>query len=110
MNGLDLPGFGAPGSLGVFNANYGAPQPDGKLAPVAGDTWVLALDFADVNNAMAVTTYSNATQADSPHLADQLPLYADKQMRKVWRSKKDVLDHTESFDFIAAPEKERRSR
>jgi acyl-homoserine-lactone acylase len=110
LNGLDLPGFGAPGSFGVFSANYGAPQPDGKLAPVAGDTWVLALDFADVDNAMAVTTYSNATQADSRHLADQLPLYADKQMRKVWRSKKDVFDHTESFDFIAAPEKERRSR
>ncbi len=110
LNGLDIAGFGAPGSLGVFSANIGVPQPDGRLAPIAGDTWVLALDYGDVNNAMAVTTYSSASQVDSAHLADQLPLYANKEMRKVWRSKADVLNHTESVDFIAAPEKELRSR
>jgi acyl-homoserine-lactone acylase len=103
LGGLDLPGHGAPGTWGVLSNNVGIPQPDGTLVSSMGDTWVLMLDFADPDNAMAVTTYSNATQPDSEHLNDQLPLYAQKRLRKIWRTDEEIQDHVEHYEVIDLP-------
>jgi acyl-homoserine-lactone acylase len=100
---LDLPGHGAPGSWGVLSSNLGLPQEDGTLLSSVGDTWVLVLDYADPNNAMAVTSYSNATQADSLHISDQLPLYAEKRLRKVWRTEEEIRAHCEHQEMIEYP-------
>lgn len=110
LEGEDLPGYGAPGSLGVFSANVGLPE-DGAFVTSMGDTWVLALDFADPDNAMAVTSYSNASQPGSPHTVDQLALYTQKQLRPVWRTADDINDHSELRETLELPETfGRRSR
>ncbi len=110
LAGLDLPGHGAPGAWGVLCANTGIPQADGSLLSSVGDTWVFAVDFADPDNAMAVTSYSNATQPGSVHLNDQLPLYAEKRLRKVWRTYDEILAHTEFQETIKFPVMREQSR
>ncbi|MEW6499756.1 MAG: penicillin acylase family protein, partial [Cyanobacteriota bacterium] len=45
--------------------------------------------------AMALIGYGNATQPRSPHISDQLPLAARKQLRPVWRSRQDIVAHLE---------------
>jgi acyl-homoserine-lactone acylase len=103
LTGLDLPGHGAPGTWGVLSNNVGIPQPDGTLVSSMGDTWVLMLDIADPDNAMAVTTYSNASQPDSIHINDQLPLYAQKQLRKIWRTDEEIHANIERYEVIEFP-------
>jgi acyl-homoserine-lactone acylase len=106
LGSLDLPGYGAPGSWGVLANNSGIPQEDGTLVSSIGETWILILDMADPDNAMAVTSYSNASQPDSTHIDDQLPLYAEKQLRKIWRTEAEIRDHMEHHETIefSAPE------
>jgi acyl-homoserine-lactone acylase len=100
LGNLDLPGHGAPGTWGVLSNNAGFPQADGSLVTSMGDTWVLVLDLSDPDNAMAVTSYSNASQPNSTHLDDQLPLYAQKQMRKIWRTEDEIRDHIGHHEVI----------
>lgn len=95
----DLPGFGVgigPGNFGSFTPNIAMPQPDGRLATVYGDTWVAVIEFSEPAQAMAVTSYGNATQQGSPHVDDQLPLYAAKEYRPIWRTRAEIEAHLES--------------
>lgn len=110
---LDLPGFGAPSSLGVFSANVGQPKSpaDPRLRTVAGDTWVFIVDFDQPDGAMAVTTYGNATQTGSAHIDDQLPLYASKRLRPVWTTRELIEAHLESRVCLpGSPASRMRSR
>jgi acyl-homoserine-lactone acylase len=95
----NLPGFGVgigPGNFGSFTPNVAMPQANGTLATVYGDTWVAVIEFSDPVRAMAVMSYGNSTQQDSPHLGDQLPLYANKEYRPIWRNRADIEAHLES--------------
>jgi len=96
----DLPAYGTSGSLGVFSVSYGYPAEGGKLVTRFGETWVFAIDFADPDNAMAVTSYSNASRQGSPHAGDQLPLYAQKQLRPIWRTVEDIESHKEFSETL----------
>lgn len=93
LGNQDLPGFGqgwGPFGFGSFTPNLAMPQPDGALATVYGDTWVAVVEFTDPLQAVAVMPYGNATQPASAHVADQLPLYAAKQYRPVWRTRAEI--------------------
>jgi acyl-homoserine-lactone acylase len=80
--------------------NLGIPQADGSLLSSMGDTWVLVLDFADPDNAMAITSQSNTSQPDSAHNSDQLPLYAQKRLRKIWRTHDEMGAHCELHEVL----------
>jgi len=95
----DLPGFGVgigPGNFGSFTPNVAMPQEDGMLATVYGDAWVAVIEFSDPVRAMAAMSYGNATQPGSPHVDDQLPMYADKQYRAIWFIRADIEANLES--------------
>ena len=95
----NLPGFGVgigPGNFGSFTPNVAMPQANGTLATVYGDTWVAVIEFSEPAQAMAVTSYGNATQQGSPHVDDQLPLYAAKEYRPIWRTRAEIEAHLES--------------
>ncbi|MEK7404710.1 MAG: acylase [Acidobacteriota bacterium] len=93
---LDLPGNGGPGDpLGIFRVVGYAPTKDGHFEAVAGDSWVAAVEFANPVRAMALVTYGNSSQPGSRHLTDQLPLFANKQLRPVWRTRKEIEAHLE---------------
>lgn len=109
LDNKDIPGFGAPGSFGVFSANVGIPQ-NGQLNTITGDTWVFIVDFANPEKAQAVMSYSNATQAGSIHTSDQLDIYASKQLRNIYRSRASITVHLESRERIVFPEAKNDSR
>ncbi len=89
----DLPGNGADGDpLGVFHVVNFAPTEGGDTRyGVAGDTYVAAVEFAPGGpRARAILSYGNASQPGSPHVRDQLPLLARREMRPVWRTRAEI--------------------
>jgi len=87
---VDLPGNGAGDHLGVFRVAEWAPDADGRLRAVSGDTYVAAIEFGESPRAMALLGYGNWSRPGSPHRTDQLPLFAEKRLRPVWRARDDV--------------------
>jgi acyl-homoserine-lactone acylase len=95
----ELPGNGAAGDpLGVFHVIYYDSKPThGVHTPVAGDTYVAAVEFTPSGpRARVVLSYGNASQPGSPHIRDQLGLIARKEMRTAWITRADIEGHLES--------------
>ncbi|BAY31510.1 peptidase S45, penicillin amidase [Nostoc carneum NIES-2107] len=92
---LDLPANGGDGDQGIFRTLYFAPAKDERFQAVAGDSYVAAIEFSQPVKAMALLSYGNATQPGSPHITDQLPLFARKQLRPIWRTRPDILANLE---------------
>ncbi|MBE9190299.1 acylase [Gloeocapsopsis crepidinum LEGE 06123] len=90
---VDLPSNGGSGGFGIFRVLDFAPSEDGRFQSVAGDSFVAAIEFSNPVRAMVLNSYGNATQPDSPHVGDQLQLFARKQLRPVWRSHPEILAH-----------------
>ncbi|WP_414582627.1 acylase [Scytonema sp. PCC 10023] len=92
---VDLPANGGDGDLGIFRVLNFAPSEKGHFLPVAGDSYVAAIEFSQPVKAMALTSYGNSSQPGSAHTVDQLPLFARKELRPVWRSQDDITAHLE---------------
>lgn len=88
---VDLPGNGGDGDLGIFRVINFAPDSEGKFQPVAGDSYVAAIEFSKPVKAMALIGYGNATQPGSPHAAQQLPMVQEKKLRPVWHARSEIL-------------------
>ncbi len=93
---VDLPASGGPGLFGIFRVIDLAPSTDGRFQQFAGDTYIAAIEFSNPVRAKVLTTYGNATHPGSPHIGDQLPLYARNELRPVWRTRKEIEAHLES--------------
>jgi acyl-homoserine-lactone acylase len=92
---VDYAASGASGELGAFRVvNYGR-DADGKFIAYGGDSYMAAIEFATPVRAVSLVTYGNASRDGSPHRTDQLPLFANKQFKPVWRSRDDVILHME---------------
>lgn len=92
---IDLPANGAEGYLGTFRVVNFAPTEAGCFQAVSGDSFVAAIEFSQPIKAMALNSYGNATQPNSPHAGDQLQLFANQKLRPVWYTKKEVTGHLE---------------
>jgi acyl-homoserine-lactone acylase len=104
LGGLDLPGNGGAGDpWGIFRVTYFFPAADGKFQAVAGDTYVAAIEFSDPVRAKALLSYGNATQPGSPHVGDQLELYARKELRPVWRTRAEIEANLEFREAVNEP-------
>ncbi|MCW5976870.1 MAG: acylase [Bryobacteraceae bacterium] len=88
---VDLPANGGPGHLGIFRVVGFS----GRVAS-SGDSYVAAIQFSQPVRAQALIGYGNSSQPGSKHAADQLPLFAKKQLRPVWRTRAEVEAHLES--------------
>lgn len=98
--GKDLPANGGRNPLGVFRVLDYAPDEDGKFKVISGDAYVAAVEFSKPVRARTLLSYGNATQPHSVHVGDQLDLLAKKQLRPVWRTRKEIemhLEYKESF-------------
>jgi acyl-homoserine-lactone acylase len=93
---VDLPASGGPGLFGIFRVVDLVPATEGRFQPIAGDTYIAAIEFSNPVQAKVLTTYGNATQSGSPHIGDQLSLYARNELRPVWRTRKEIEAHLES--------------
>lgn len=92
---LDLPANGGDGLKGIFRVVDFAPIGDGRLRAVGGDSYVAAVEFSQPIKAMALNSYGNATQPNSPHIGDQLQLFNRQQLRPVWRTRQEITAHLE---------------
>ncbi len=69
---------------------------DGKAAGERGDTFYAVIEFSTPVHAEALLGYGNWSKVGSKHVDDQLPLFSKKQMRPVWRERKEIEANLES--------------
>lgn len=94
--GVDLPANGGPGGLGIFRAVGFDKAQNGQFLAAGGDSYVAVVEFSRPVRAMVLNVPGNATQPGSPHRADQLELFARKQLRPVWRTRREIEAHLAS--------------
>ncbi|HYA16891.1 MAG TPA: penicillin acylase family protein, partial [Bryobacteraceae bacterium] len=92
----DLPGNGAPSMMGAIRTMDLTPFVDGKAQGRAGDTFFAVVEFSTPIHAEALLGYGNWSKPGSKHVDDQLPLFSKKQMRPVWKDRKDIEANLES--------------
>lgn len=80
---VDVPVGGCGNDLGCFRIMTFERAPDGKMAAVGGDCWVLAVEFGDVPRAYSVLAYGQSSRSDSPYSADQAEMFAKGEFKKV---------------------------
>ncbi|HEY3836775.1 MAG TPA: penicillin acylase family protein [Bryobacteraceae bacterium] len=96
----DVPANGGPGSSGVFRT-IDFTRREGKLLYAThGDTFVCAIEFATPQRAECTLGYGNASQPNSSHLADQLPLMQQKKLHPVWRGRKEIEANLEKREQL----------
>jgi acyl-homoserine-lactone acylase len=93
---VDLPGNGAPSALGAIRTVDPGPWLNGKAEGVRGDTYFAVIEFSTPVHAEALLTYGNWSKVGSPHVEDQVRLNSKKEMRPVWRDRKDIEANLES--------------
>jgi acyl-homoserine-lactone acylase len=92
---LDLPGNGFADPAGVFRAAWYSDRGDGLYRIMGGDSYVAAIEFSEPVRAMALVAYGNASQPGSSHRTDQLRFFAGKELRPVWRTRREIEAHLE---------------
>lgn len=87
---VDLPASGTPDVLGSMSTlNYAAA--DGlRFVPVQGDSYIALVEFGETVRAEVLLTYGNSTQPGSPHVGDQLALFAARELRLALFTRADV--------------------
>jgi acyl-homoserine-lactone acylase len=92
----DLPGNGAPSALGAIRTINVGPFVNGKTEAISGDTFFAVIEFSTPQRAEALLGYGNWSRKGSKHVDDQLPLLSRKEMRPVWRARKDIEANLEN--------------
>lgn len=95
LDGIDLPGNGGPGAIGIFRVITPGPVQNGVSTPVHGDGFTLAVEFSQPPKVKALVSYGDCSQPGCSHHTDQLPLFERKQWRDVWRTRAEVEAHLE---------------
>jgi acyl-homoserine-lactone acylase len=96
IDNVDLPGNGGFGNTGLFRTITWGPLKNGKRIPVHGETWVSMVEFSTPIKAVGLMSYGNASQAGSPHRADQLKHLSEKTLRTLWTTRAEVEKHLEA--------------
>ena len=78
---VDLPVSGGSGFAGCFRVLAFGKDDDGKLVARGGDSWVFAVEFSEPPRGYTVVAYSQSDVEDSPHFADQAPLFSAGKMK-----------------------------
>jgi penicillin amidase/acyl-homoserine-lactone acylase len=92
---VDLGLFGGPDLL---HAVYGRPGPDGHIAGVAGDSYILLVEWDGQGrvSSRSIQPYGSATlDKRSRHYADQAPLFAATRLKPVWMDEAEIRAHLE---------------
>lgn len=91
--------LGLGGGPDVIHAVYGElNEADGRFHGFVGDSYIMLVQWdADGNlTSQSIHQFGSATShADSPHYADQAPLFADRQLKPVWLDEADIRANLE---------------
>jgi acyl-homoserine-lactone acylase len=91
--------LGLGGGPDLLHAIYGSLQEDGRLKGYSGDSYVMlvAWDPDGQVQSYSIHQYGSATlDENSPHYADQSPLFAERQLKLVWFDETDIRANLES--------------
>jgi acyl-homoserine-lactone acylase len=69
---------------------------NGKAVIEHSDTFYAVVEFSKPQHAEALLGCGNWSKEGSKHIEDQLPLASRKEMRPVWRTRKDIEANLES--------------
>jgi acyl-homoserine-lactone acylase len=90
--------LGLGGGPDLLHAIVGRLQEDGRLMGYVGDSYVLLVrwDTEGQVQSFSIHQYGSATlDENSPHYADQSPLFASRQLKPVWYDEADIRAHLE---------------
>jgi penicillin amidase/acyl-homoserine-lactone acylase len=90
--------LGLSGGPDLLHAVYGRPGGDGRIAGVAGDSYILLVEWDAQGrvSSRSIQPYGSATlDVRSPHYADQAPLFAAGRLKPVWMDEVDIRAHLE---------------
>jgi acyl-homoserine-lactone acylase len=93
---LDL---GLGGGPDLLHAVYGEQLEDGHLRGRQGDSYVMLItwDRSGEVHSRSIHQYGSATlDENSPHYADQAPLFVNRQLKPVWLDEGEIRAHLES--------------
>ncbi|MGB0384454.1 MAG: penicillin acylase family protein, partial [Ardenticatenaceae bacterium] len=79
--------LGVGGAADVPHAVYGELQEDGRFKGIAGDSYILLVQWDKEGNvhSRSIHQYGSATlDQNSPHYADQAPLFVKRELKPVW--------------------------
>ncbi len=93
---LELPANGGFGNLGIFRVITFGAMKERKREPIHGETYVVTVEFGKGRaKARALIGYGNSSQPGSKHIEDQLGFMTRKELREVWRERKEILANLE---------------
>ena len=91
--------YGMGGGPDVLHAIYGeSNEENGRLVGFVGDSYVQIVQWDAEGNlsSQAVHQYGAATShPDSPHYADQVPLFAERELRPLWFTEEEIRANLE---------------
>jgi penicillin amidase/acyl-homoserine-lactone acylase len=90
--------IGLSGGPDLLHAVYGRPGSDGRIAGVAGDSYILLVEWDGQGrvSSRSIQPYGSATlDGRSPHYADQAPLFAAGRLKPVWMDETEIRAHLE---------------
>jgi acyl-homoserine-lactone acylase len=89
---IDLPLGGGPDVLNAADTHADGAHRIGEQ----GDSYILLVDFAaDGVHSRSINVYGASTHAESPHYADQSPLFVKHQFKPTWRTEAELREHLE---------------
>jgi acyl-homoserine-lactone acylase len=86
------------GGPDIYRAVYGRPDSDGRLRALAGDTYVMFVEWDEAGrlSSRSIHQFGSATlDENSPHYADQTPLFVDMKTKPVWFTESQLKGHVE---------------
>ena len=90
--------FAIDGSYDTLRSVWGEAQPDGTLKAVAGDTYIMFVEWDQQGrlSSDSVHQFGSATlDPTSKHYADQLALFVEKKTKPVWFTEAQLAGHIE---------------
>lgn len=90
--------LGMGGGPDLLHAIYGSLGEDGRLKGFNGDSYVMLISWDPQGEVQSysIHQYGTATQdEDSPHYADQTPLFARRELKPVWFDEVDIRANLE---------------
>jgi penicillin amidase/acyl-homoserine-lactone acylase len=90
--------LGLGGGPDVLHAVYGEQLDDGRLQGRQGDSFVMLITWNQSGevHSRSIHQYGSATlDEDSPHYADQAPLFVNRQLKPVWLDEAEIRAHLE---------------
>jgi acyl-homoserine-lactone acylase len=86
------------GGPDIYRAVYGRPDPDGRLRALAGDTYVMFVEWDDAGHlsSRSIHQFGSATLDEtSQHYADQTPLFVEMKTKPVWFTEAQLKGHVD---------------